>query len=79
MRQIVKCLMAPCLGLALCAVPVTFAGAEGLQFGTKNRAGLFRSQTSVLDSRARTQYANSVRLQPRKFEAPTNYAPRFTP
>ena len=51
--------------------------AEGLKFASKNRAGLFRTQTSVLDSRAASQYANSVRLQPRKFEAPTNYAPAF--
>ena len=40
---------------------------------TKNRQALFRSQTSVLDNRAAAQYANSVRLQPRRFEAPTNY------
>jgi len=77
MRRVLKCLLAPCLGLVFAVVPQSFASAEGLQFGTKNRAGLFRSQTSVLDTRARTQYANSVRLQPRKFEAPTNYSPRF--
>ena len=51
--------------------------AQGLNFSSKNRAGLFNSQTSVLDSRAATQYANSVRLQPRKFEAPTNHSPSF--
>ncbi len=46
------------------------AEAQGLTFASKNRAGLFRSQTSVLDTRARTQYANSVRLQPKPFELP---------
>ncbi len=53
---------------ALCASGSAFA--DGLQFSSKNRAGLFRSQTSVLDTRAATQYAASVRLQPRKFELP---------
>ncbi|MCG6901628.1 MAG: lytic transglycosylase domain-containing protein [Rhodobacter sp.] len=68
------------LSLAM-AMSLAVAGgavrADGLKFSTKNRAGLFNSQTRVLDTRAATQYANSVRLQPRKFEAPTNYAPTF--
>jgi soluble lytic murein transglycosylase-like protein len=40
------------------------AAAEGLNLSTKNRASLFRSQTAVLDGRAKQQYAGSVRLQP---------------
>lgn len=52
--------------------------ADGLKFSSKNRAGLFASQTRVLDSRAATQYANSVRLQPRAFETPTSYAPAYS-
>lgn len=44
--------------------------AEGLQFGAKNRSGLFASQTRVLDTRAKSQYSASVRLQPRTFEVP---------
>ncbi|MFW2587394.1 lytic transglycosylase domain-containing protein [Sagittula sp. SSi028] len=40
---------------------------------TKNRAMLFSSQTSVLDSRAAKQYNNSVRLQPPKVVTPTKY------
>lgn len=44
--------------------------ADGLKFGTKNRSAVFSSQTKVLDRRASTQYAASVRLQPRQFELP---------
>jgi soluble lytic murein transglycosylase-like protein len=40
------------------------AAAEGLNLSTKNRASLFRSQTAVLDGRAKQQYAGSARLQP---------------
>ena len=42
------------------------AAADNLS--SKSRLKLFASQTKVLDSRASTQYANSVRLQP-------NYVP----
>jgi soluble lytic murein transglycosylase-like protein len=45
--------------------------AEGLSISAKNRASLFRSQTSVLDGRASKQYANSIRLQPNKVKIPT--------
>ena len=38
---------------------------------TKGRLDTFKSQTGVLDSRAQQQYNNSVRLQPKRFEAPT--------
>ena len=51
---------------------------QGLNFSSKNNGRIFTDQTRVLDRRAANQYANSVRLQPRKFEAPTNYAPAFT-
>jgi len=66
-----------CAVIAIVGISTGVVSAQGLQFGTKNRAGLFRAQTSVLDTRARTQYADSVRLQPRKFEAPTNYSQTF--
>ena len=56
-------------GLALClAVP---AGAE--TWSTSNRLSLFQSQTQVLDTRASSQYANSVRLQPPRVVVPTAY------
>src|SRR6056297_499690 len=47
---------------------------------TKGRLNSFKSQTSVLDSRASQQYNNSVRLQPKRFKAPTMWddrAPAF--
>jgi len=40
---------------------------------TKNRSTLFKSQTGVLDNRARQQYNNSVRLQPQKVHTPTKW------
>ncbi|MDU8945365.1 lytic transglycosylase domain-containing protein [Ovoidimarina sediminis] len=43
------------------ALPVL---AETLSVSSKSRQKLFKSQTSVLDSRAAQQYANSVRLTP---------------
>lgn len=43
----------------------TGADADSLNLSTKNRAGLFKSQLSVLDGRAAKQYANSVRLKPK--------------
>lgn len=57
---------------SLAAVGVTAAGliaigaasAAADVFATKNRAGLFSSQKSILDNRASKQYSASVRLQP---------------
>jgi soluble lytic murein transglycosylase-like protein len=40
---------------------------------SRSRAGLFKSQTSVLDSRASKQYSNSVRLQPPTVKTPTKW------
>lgn len=42
-------------------------------FSTKNQKKLFNSQTRVLDSRAASQYANSVRLRPERILAPTKF------
>lgn len=47
---------------------------------SKSRVAVFKSQTSVLDNRARQQYNDSVRLQPLSFKAPSMWddlAPRF--
>lgn len=64
--------------IALCVVP-TGVIAEGLTLSSRNRIELFENQTRVLDSRARQQYANSVRLQPKPFELGTSYGgPAFT-
>ncbi len=42
-------------------------------FSSKNRSKLFKSQTSVLDTRANEQYKSSVRLQPKKVITPTKW------
>ncbi|WP_324754565.1 lytic transglycosylase domain-containing protein [Roseovarius sp. Pro17] len=40
---------------------------------TKSRGNVFKSQTSVLDNRAASQYKASVRLQPAKINTPTKW------
>lgn len=40
---------------------------------SRSRGKLFNSQTKVLDSRAASQYSNSVRLQPPKVVTPTKW------
>lgn len=51
-----------------------FAGvAHAEVLSTKNRAALFSSKTSVLDTRAAQQYKNSVRLQPPRVVTPTKW------
>jgi soluble lytic murein transglycosylase-like protein len=42
-------------------------------FSSKNGSRLFKSQTRVLDNRARQQYKSSVRLQPKGFYTPTKW------
>jgi soluble lytic murein transglycosylase-like protein len=49
------------------------ATAQAEILSTRNRANLFTSQTSVLDSRAAQQYKNSVRLQPPQVITPTKW------
>jgi soluble lytic murein transglycosylase-like protein len=53
--------------------------AEGLNISgsTKSRAGLFKSQTRLLDGRLATQYSASARLQPRAEGADDAAVPRF--
>ena len=46
------------------AMSISGAHAEPLNVSSKNRIGLFKNQTKVLDQRASSQYAASVRLQP---------------
>ncbi|GGO52715.1 Transglycosylase SLT domain-containing protein [Roseovarius pacificus] len=45
---------------------------------TKSRSNLFSSQVKVLDTRARQQYNNSVRLQPQKVSTPTKWGTAST-
>ncbi|MCF3594090.1 lytic transglycosylase domain-containing protein [Rhodobacteraceae bacterium LMO-12] len=51
-------------------VPVS---AQADMFSTKQRSKLFKSQTKVLDTRARSQYNTSVRLQPAAVNTPTKW------
>ena len=46
---------------------------------TRNRTALFNSQVQVLDGRAASQYANSIRLQPPRVEVPSaaNSSPAY--
>ena len=48
-------------------------GASADIFSTKQRSKLFKSQTKVLDTRASSQYAASVRLQPPSVDTPTKW------
>ncbi len=45
---------------------------------TKNRSKLFKSQIKVLDTRAKQQYNNSVRLQPQRVNTPTKWGTEAT-
>ena len=58
----------------LTALTAQSASGDALNLSTKNRAGLFKSQLSVLDNRAAKQYSNSVKLQP-KADSPTVAGP----
>ncbi|NRB04630.1 MAG: lytic transglycosylase domain-containing protein [Rhodobacteraceae bacterium] len=42
-------------------------------FSSRNRTNLFKSQTKVLDTRAASQYKNSVRLKPAPVNTPTKW------
>lgn len=57
---------------AIIAAFMAEAGAAQT-LSSKSRSSLFKSQTKVLDSRAATQYSNSVRLQPPKVVTPTKW------
>ncbi|WP_299963017.1 lytic transglycosylase domain-containing protein [uncultured Roseobacter sp.] len=49
------------------------AVAEAQTLSSKSRNKLFSAQTKILDSRAASQYNNSVRLQPPKVQVPTKW------
>lgn len=57
--------------LSLAGILTGPAVAETLS--SKSRVLLFKSQTQVLDSRAKEQYKSSVRLQPPKVVTPTKW------
>lgn len=57
---------------ATCAALALPAMAE-IKVSSKKRKKLFHSQTSLLDSRASKQYANSIRLQPKSVVVPSKF------
>lgn len=59
-------------GIAMMGVLGAPNVAEAELFASKKR-GSFKSQTKILDTRAKKQYSASVRLQPPKVEAPTKW------
>ena len=59
--------------IAACVVLSIAAPAQAQVFSSKSRAKLFDSQTKVLDSRAASQYNNSVRLQPPTVITPSKW------
>jgi soluble lytic murein transglycosylase-like protein len=61
------------LGVAVVMTLATGAVAQAQVFSSKNRAKLFSSQTKILDTRAASQYANSVRLQPPSVITPSKW------
>lgn len=67
------------IGMVISAMVANAAYAD--VFSSRNRGKLFKSQTRVLDSRASSQYNNSVRLQPPKVVTPTKWddgkSPRY--
>ncbi|WP_322865768.1 lytic transglycosylase domain-containing protein [Aquicoccus sp. G2-2] len=54
----------------LFAVPIS---AKADMFSTKQRSSIFKSQTRVLDTRARAQYSASVRLKPQAVNTPSKW------
>ena len=61
------------VSIAMVVICASVAVAQAQVFSTKSRAKLFSSQTKVLDTRAASQYANSVRLQPPSVITPSKW------
>jgi soluble lytic murein transglycosylase-like protein len=59
--------------LILCAAIGAPAVGTADTLSTKNRVNLFKSQTKILDTRARQQYNSSVRLQPPSVNTPSKW------
>ncbi len=58
------------LGILIAGTGLALPAAAGELFSTRSQRNLFASQARVLDTRAATQYANSVRLQPQSVVTP---------
>lgn len=63
------------LAVAICVLlGVAPMGASAELLSTKNRGSLFKSQTRILDTRAKQQYNSSVRLKPAQVITPSKWA-----
>ena len=59
--------------VAALVAPALAVASDRLNVSSKNRLKLFESQTRVLDTRAKSQYAASVRLRPPSVEIPGRF------
>jgi soluble lytic murein transglycosylase-like protein len=58
---------------SLCSVALLSSPVTAEVFSSKSRSKLFASQKKLLDTRASSQYAASVRLQPTRVTTPTKW------
>jgi soluble lytic murein transglycosylase-like protein len=58
---------------SLCSVALQSSPVTAEVFSSKSRSKLFASQKKLLDTRASSQYAASVRLQPTRVTTPTKW------
>ncbi|WP_298969714.1 lytic transglycosylase domain-containing protein [uncultured Roseobacter sp.] len=63
-----------CCGAVIVAFGAVSLPVDAQTLSSKNRAKLFSSQTRILDTRAASQYNNSVRLQPPTVHTPSKWA-----
>lgn len=61
-------------GLGMCIGLAVPAAAD--MFSTRSQKNIFASQARVLDSRAASQYANSIRLKPPSVYTPSKWGPQ---
>ncbi|UYV39404.1 lytic transglycosylase domain-containing protein [Rhodobacteraceae bacterium D3-12] len=65
--------MSRVIGFAAILAILAPLGAEADVFGNKARSKAFRTQTKLLDTRARSQYNASIRLKPAAVNTPTKW------
>ncbi len=62
-----------CTALTLATTVLVTQGVQAEVLSTKSRGTQFKSQISVLDNRAASQYKASIRLQPDRINTPTKW------
>ncbi len=62
-----------CTALTFATTVLVTHGAQAEVLSTKSRGTQFKSQVSVLDNRAASQYKASIRLQPDRINTPTKW------